>query len=181
MIEKMNKFIVIGVVLVPSLTFAQEWKESSVQDINSGIPAVEITSESGDSKLKVYKKRISVPGLKVAPTERAVFEFSTNSLDQIEGRKQIIYKATNGKVFNLMPNSSLGGLTNRVETLAFHGQSSPQCGIVGNMINSDSLTVRYITTGDKNVDVKFKLPQDNTALYNILKLDSTKDCKIISE
>lgn len=80
-----------------------------------------------------------------------------------------------------MPSSSLGGLTNRAETLAFHGQSSPQCGIVGNMINSDSLTVRYITTGDKNVDVKFKLPQDNTALYNILKLDSTKDCKVIAE
>ncbi|MBP1486419.1 MULTISPECIES: hypothetical protein [Acinetobacter calcoaceticus/baumannii complex] len=177
----MNKFIVIGSLLVPSLTFAQEWKESSVKDIDGEVSAVEISSESGDSKLKVYKKKIGIPALKVAPTERAVFEFSTNSLDQIEARKQIVYKATQGRVFNLTPSSSIGGLTNKVETVAFHGQSSPQCGIVGNMINSDTLTVRYITTGDKNVDVKFKLPQDNTALYNILKLDSTKDCKIISE
>ena len=177
----MQKIVMIGVVLFPAFVMAQEWKSSVVHDLNGEIPAVEISSESGDSKLKVYKKKIGIPALKVAPAERAVFEFSTNSLDQIEGRKQIIYKATNGKVFNLMTNSSLGGLTNRVETLAFHGQSSPQCGIVGNMINSDTLTVRYITTGDKNVDVKFKLPQDNTPLYNILKLDSTKDCKVISE
>ena len=177
----MNKFYLMGGLLITGMASAQEWKPSVVRDLNGEIPAVEISSESGDSKLKVYKKKIGIPALKVAPTERAVFEFSTNSLDQIEARKQVIYKASQGRVFGLTTSSSIGGLTNRVETVAFHGQSSPQCGIVGNMINSDSLTVRYITTGDKNVDVKFKLPQDNTALYNILKLDSAKDCKIISE
>lgn len=171
----------MGSLLITGMASAQEWKPSVVHDLNGEIPAVEISSESGDSKLKVYKKKIGIPALKVAPTERAVFEFSTNSLDQIEARKQVIYKASQGRVFGLTTSSSIGGLTNRVETVAFHGQSSPQCGIVGNMINSDSLTVRYITTGDKNVDVKFKLPQDNTALYNILKLDSAKDCKVISE
>lgn len=171
----------MGSLLITGMASAQEWKPSVVHDLNGEIPAVEISSESGDSKLKVYKKKIGIPALKVAPTERAVFEFSTNSLDQIEARKQVIYKATQGRVFGLTTSSSIGGLTNKVETVAFHGQSSPQCGIVGNMINSDSLIVRYITTGDKNVDVKFKLPQDNTALYNILKLDSAKDCKIISE
>lgn len=177
----MNKFYLMGGLLITGMASAQEWKPSVVRDLNGEIPAVEISSESGDSKLKVYKKKIGIPALKVAPTERAVFEFSTNSLDQIEARKQVIYKATQGRVFGLTTSSSIGGLTNKVETVAFHGQSSPQCGIVGNMINSESLTVRYITTGDKNVDVKFKLPQDNTALYNILKLDSAKDCKIISE
>lgn len=171
----------MGSLLITGMASAQEWKPSVVHDLNGEIPAVEISSESGDSKLKVYKKKIGIPALKVAPTERAVFEFSTNSLDQIEARKQVIYKASQGRVFGLTTSSSIGGLTNKVETVAFHGQSSPQCGIVGNMINSDSLTVRYITTGDKNVDVKFKLPQDNTALYNILKLDSAKDCKVISE
>lgn len=177
----MNKFYLMGSLLITGMASAQEWKPSVVHDLNGEILAVEISSESGDSKLKVYKKKIGIPALKVAPTELVVFEFSTNSLDQIEARKQIIYKATQGRVFNLTPSSGIGGLTNKVETVAFHGQSSPQCGIVGNMINSDSLTVRYITTGDKNVDVIFKLPQDNTALYNILKLDSAKDCKIISE
>lgn len=175
-----SSMLLVG-VLLPTFVMAQEWKPSVVHDLNGDIPAVEISNESGDSKLKVYKKKIGIPTLKVAPTERAVFEFSTNSLDQIEAQKQVIYKANQGRVFNLTPSASIGGLTNKVETVAFHGQSSPQCGIVGNMINSESLTVRYITTGDKNVDVKFKLPADHTALYNILKLDSTKDCKVISE
>lgn len=177
----MKSIMLLLGVLLPTFAIAQDWKQSIVKDVHGDIPTVEITSESGDSKLKVYKKKIGIPALKVAPTERAVFEFSTNSLDQIEARKQVIYKATQGRVFNLTPSSSIGGLTNKVETVAFHGQSSPQCGIVGNMINSESLTVRYITTGNKNVDVKFKLPADHTALYNILKLDSTKDCKVISE
>lgn len=177
----MKTLVLTGTLLLPVLAIAQDWKPSVVKDIDREIPAVEITSSSGDSKLKVYRKVIGVPGIKIVPAERAVFEFSTNSLDQIERRKQLLFKATNGKVFNLYPNTSLGGLAGKAEVLAFHGQSSPQCGIVGNMINSDDLTVRYITTGDKTVDVKFDLPKDHSALYNILKLDSSKDCKVISE
>lgn len=164
-----------GFILFSSVVYSAEWKEVNLEDGLNQVRALQIESPSKEEYLAVFRKspnRIS----NMYPIEMVFIEFKTNSLDQINPRGPVIYKASKGKAYPLGSNSRGGGLTGEIQTTAFHGKSSPTCGIIGNMINSDKLTVRYETAGEKIKDVVFDLPQNSDPLYRLLGFDKNKDC-----
>lgn len=163
-------------IIFSGLTYSAEWKEITLEDGLDRLRAVQVESQSKEETLSVFRKSPKRSNASSFPKEMVFIEFKTESLDQINARGPIIYKASKGKAYPLGSTSRLGGMTDRVQTMAFHGKSSTTCGIIGNMINSNTLTVRYETAGNKTKDVVFDLPKDNTSLFNLLGFDKTKDC-----
>lgn len=163
-------------IMLSGLAYSAEWKEVTIEDGLDQLHAVQVESQSKKETLSIFRKSPKRSNASSFPKEMVFIEFKTESLDQINARGPVIYKASKGKAYPLGSTSRLGGMTGRIQTMAFHGKSSATCGIIGNMVNSDTLTVRYETTGNKTKDVVFDLPKDNTPLFSLLGFNKTKDC-----
>lgn len=154
---------------------AGTWVKGKLQDGLSEVDAVTITSPSLDEKISIFRKDPKRSS-QMYPPQMVFIKFEVNGMDQILSRGSVIYKADQGKAYPLGTTSRIGRLTGAIESTAFHGKSSSTCGIVGNIINSEKLTVRYETAGQKMIDVVFDLPKDNTPIYELLGFDRSKDC-----
>ncbi|MCK4081312.1 hypothetical protein [Acinetobacter radioresistens] len=163
-------------IILSSIAYSAEWKDITLEDGLDQVKAVQIESASKEESISIFRKSPKRSNMSMYPKEMVFIEFKTESLDQINARGPVIYKASKGKAYPLGSNSRLAGLTGRIQTTAFHGKSSPTCGIIGNIINSDKLTIRYETAGDKTKDVVFDIPKDSSPLFNLLGFDKTKDC-----
>lgn len=168
--------LVAGLVLGITTIYAGEWVSTPFEDGVDRVNSVSLNSQSQEETITIYRKSPKRAGMSPLPKEMVFIKFKTDSIDQVYARGPIIYKADKGKAYPLGSNSRLSGFTGSVETSAFHGKSSATCGIIGNIINSDKLTVRYETTGKQIKDVVFDLPKNNDPLYSLLGFDKSKDC-----
>lgn len=169
-------FLLFSSFIVSGMVYSVEWNEVSLEDGLDQVNAVQIQSPSKEETLSIFRKPQTRAMLSAYPKEMVFIKFSTDSIDQIKARGPIVYKASKGKAYPLGSTSRLNGFTSNIETTAFHGKSNPTCGIIGNIINSDKLTIRYETTGEKTKDVVFNLPIDNSPLFRLLGFDKSKDC-----
>lgn len=151
-----------------------KWEKITLEDGLSKVDAVRILSPSGEEKLSIFRKDPKRPSQ--YPPKMVFLKFEVNGMDQIQSTGNVIYKASKGKAFPLGTTSLRGRLTGNIESTAFHGQSDTSCGIVGNIIHSDELTVRYQTTDNQTRDIKFILPKDSSPIYDLLGFDKVKDC-----
>ena len=151
-----------------------KWEKITLEDGLYKVDAVRISSPSGEEKLSIFRKDPKMPNK--YPPKMVFLKFEVDGIDQIQSRGNVIYKASKGKAFPLGTTSLRGGLTGNIESTAFHGQANTSCGIVGNIINSDDLIVRYQTTDNQTRDVKFILPKDSSPIYDLLGFDKAKDC-----
>lgn len=174
------KLFLITALLTSSNLFAQEWQDTTVSDGLDNVKGLKIISNSGEESLSIFRKNAKYASMGNYPKEMVFLEFKTDSMDQIYSKGPIIYKADKGKAYPLGSLSRLGMFTGSINSMAFHGKSSETCGIIGNMIHSDKLTVRYETTGKQTKDVEFKLPSNSGKLFEFLGLDSSKDCTKIN-
>lgn len=180
----MMKKIIFGVVGVcfSGFVFANTWESSEVKDdYLFPVDGVVLKSNTGNESLSLFRNDKQTVRMSGKPAQMVFIRFKVNGLDQIKSRSTIVYKATQGKAFSQDSLSKMNTLTGSVITPAFHGQPSETCGIVGNIIHSDKLTVRYETSGDKTIDVEFDLPKDHAPLYSFLGFDDKKDCVKVSE
>lgn len=153
---------------------ANEWSKTKLQDGLSTVDAVTINSLTSEEKISIYRKDSKRP--QMYPPQMVFIKFEVNGIDQIQSNGNVIYKANNGKAYPLGTTSRLNTLTGAIESTAFHGESSKTCGIIGNIINSEKLVIRYETAGQKIKDVTFDLPSDSSAIFELLGFDKSKDC-----
>lgn len=172
----MNKIVFFSLFFLTGINAnASEWVSSKLEDGLSKVDAVTITSPTGDEKISIFRKDPKRPS-SMYPPQMVFIKFEVSGLDLIESRGSVIYKADKGKAYPLGTTSRIGRLTGSIESTAFHGKSSPTCGIIGNIINSEKLTVRYETAVQKTKDIVFDLPKDSAPIYELLGFDNSKDC-----
>lgn len=160
---------------------ASEWKESKAGYSSEEFPAVSLKSINGESEVYIFRKDQRSASASGHSKDMVYLGFKTNSLDQINRRSAVIYKANNGRPLSLGASGRIAGFDNKIETPSFHGKASKNCGIISNILNSEKLTVRYFTTGQRTVDEVFELPSDNTKVYNLLGFTKGTDCIEIFE
>ena len=164
-----------------SYASAAEWVESKAGYSDEAFPAVSLKSINGESEVYIFRKNPRSASASGHSKDMVYLGFKTNSLDQINRRSAVIYKASKGRPLSLGAGNRISGFDNKIETPSFHGKASKNCGIISNILNSDKLTVRYFTTGQRTVDEVFELPLDNVKVYNLLGFTKGTDCVEIFE
>lgn len=172
----MKKLIIIGAAMASCSVFATEWAEVPLEDGLDKVDSVQIMSQSKEETLSIFRKSAKQATIGGQFRDMVFVEFKTTGLDQISTNGPVIYKASKGKAYPLGSRSRLGGFTGKIQTAAFHGKPSATCGIIGNIIHSEKLTVRYVTAGNQIKDVIFDLPVNSNPVFKLLGFDKQKDC-----
>lgn len=172
----MKKILFITAIAFSSLVqAAPEWEIKETSDHYGTTNKVVLKSADGENEFYIFRKPPKA-SIDRYDKERVHFGFKTNSLDQINRRSAVLYKASKGRPLSLGSSSRISGFDNVIETVAYHGQPEKNCGILSNILNSEKLTVRYYTTGQSTRDVTFSLPVDNSKVYDVLGFKKGTDC-----
>lgn len=160
---------------------AQEWETGEYRGTYDTVPTVSLKSSDGENEVYIFRKSKKESAIDRNDKASVYIGFKTNSLDQINVRSALLFKASKGRPLSLKSSSRIGGFDNNISMKSFHGVAQENCGIIGNILNSDKLTVRYFSTGDLVKDIVFDLPSNNEKVYSLLGFTKGKDCVEIFE